>query len=126
MSTPDPLKELGNDSDTVSEKSFIIAGIEVVVFGLDEIPRDVKNVVCLWLLHPRLSDRSNMAPLANATIAYWNKKLKQKAIKSSTPGLIAASFDQRNHGSRLVDPLANEAWKGGNPRHAQDMFSIYR
>lgn len=35
------------------------------------------------------------------------------------------AFDQRNHGSREVDKLANEAWKSGNPNHAQDMFSIF-
>ncbi len=35
------------------------------------------------------------------------------------------AFDQRNHGSREVDKLANEAWIHGNPNHAQDMFSIF-
>ena len=41
-------------------------------------------------------------------------------------GLIAVSFDQRNHGSRKIDELANQDWRSGNERHAQDMFSIYR
>lgn len=40
--------------------------------------------------------------------------------------MIAVSFDQRNHGSRLVDEVANAAWRQGNERHAIDMFSGYR
>ena len=126
MSTPDPLKALSHNSSAVSEKSFVIAGIEVNVFGLDELTKDRKNVACLWLLHPRLSNRSRMAPIGNACIQHWNTKLGHRAKYSSTPGLIAVSFDQRNHGSREIDPLANEAWRGGNPKHAQDMFSVYR
>jgi pimeloyl-ACP methyl ester carboxylesterase len=42
----------------------------------------------------------------------------------SAKGLIALSFDQRNHGSRLVDKKANGAWREGNERHAQDMFGV--
>lgn len=32
--------------------------------------------------------------------------------------------DQRNHGTREVDPLANQSWNKGNPHHAQDMVGI--
>jgi len=46
----------------------------------------------------------------------WNK-----TSTGSKKGLIAVSFDQRNHGSRQADELANEAWNKGNPRHAQDV-----
>ena len=35
------------------------------------------------------------------------------------------SFDARNHGTREVNSLANEAWRGGNAKHALDMFSCY-
>ena len=57
--------------------------------------------------------------MASQLITSWNARNPQKT------GLIAAAFDQRNHGSRLVDPLHNEAWRQGNPRHAQDMFGVY-
>lgn len=71
-----------------------------------------------------------MAPFAAQAIHHWNERLKERATstvsRGPVKGLIAVSFDQRNHGSRLVDRLANEAWKQGNPRHAQDMFSVYR
>ena len=59
-----------------------------------------------------------MGPLAASIIAQWNHK-------GRSTGLITVSFDQRNHGTRLISPLANEAWRSGNPKHAQDMFSIY-
>lgn len=61
-----------------------------------------------------------MAPFAAQFITNW-----QHQPQSRYKGLIAVSFDQRNHGSRLVSPNANEAWRGGNERHAQDMFSCY-
>ena len=72
-----------------------------------------------------------MTAIAIAAITEWNKKIEQGITTAgsspeSARGLIAVSFDQRNHGTRLVDLLANEAWRQGNPRHAQDMFSIFR
>ncbi len=39
-------------------------------------------------------------------------------------GLIALAYDQRNHGSRMVNEKANGAWKEGNETHAQDMLGI--
>jgi len=61
-----------------------------------------------------------MTPVAASMIRAWNEQSKGKG-----KGLIAVAFDQRNHGGRQVDKLANEAWRQGNERHAQDMFSIY-
>lgn len=109
----------------LSSKTFHIAGILTTVFGLDELPSNTKETACLWLLHPRLQTRACMQPFAASTIANWNERIRQGCAGPKQPamGLIAVSFDQRNHGSREVDKLANEAWKSGNPRHAQDMFS---
>ncbi|KAF2832642.1 hypothetical protein CC86DRAFT_366384 [Ophiobolus disseminans] len=59
-----------------------------------------------------------MAPLAAQVISTWN-------TRKPRTGLIAVAFDQRNHGTREVDDLHNRAWRDGNPRHAQDMFSCY-
>jgi hypothetical protein len=38
--------------------------------------------------------------------------------------MIALSFDQRNHGHRLVDAKKNGAWAEGNISHSSDMFSV--
>ena len=111
--------------DKVSAKEYHIAGILVTVYGLEELA-NVKDVACLWLMHPRLQKHAIMAPVAASAILEWNKKLQESQSASSNPkGLIAVSFDQRNHGTRQVSKLANEAWKTGNPTHAPDMFSIF-
>lgn len=62
-----------------------------------------------------------MEPVAALSIAHWNHR-RQPGLR----GLIAVSFDQRNHGTREVDGKANQAWREGNVTHAQDMFSIIR
>lgn len=62
-----------------------------------------------------------MESTAIRSVNSWNTRRNSPSKK----GLIAISFDQRNHGSRKVDDLANEAWKSGNDRHAPDMFSVF-
>ncbi|KAJ5594527.1 uncharacterized protein N7459_000735 [Penicillium hispanicum] len=121
----DPLKTLDSGRPrpvAVSQKVYAIAGISVTVFGLEEL-RSQEEVACLWLLHPRLATQERMTDIAASSITDWSTRNKDTP---SAKGLIAVSFDQRNHGARMVDPLANESWKEGNPRHAQDMFSIFR
>jgi len=113
-----------NSPPVVSKKTFTISGILTTVYGLDDLPVEATNVTCLWLLHPRLQTQSCMEPVAASAITDWNHQLK--ATESAGHRLIAASFDQRNHGSREVNKLANEAWRSGNESHAQDMLGIYR
>lgn len=80
----------------------------------------------LWLMHPRLDSKEDMAGVATEIVDHWNRKLQSSQKKGAKRrGLIAVAFDARNHGSRLVDALANETWRTGNERHAQDMFSVY-
>lgn len=125
----DPLKTLesappSNSPPSISRKTVPIAGILTSIFGLDELPPQASDVACLWLLHPRLATQERMSGIAASAITDWNSRIR--GSKQPVKGLIAVSFDQRNHGTRLVDALANEAWKQGNPRHAQDMFSVFR
>ncbi|KAJ6085219.1 hypothetical protein N7499_004848 [Penicillium canescens] len=123
----DPLKSFDDSGRpkpaNISKKVYAIAGISVTVFGLEELHPEASEVACLWLLHPRLATQERMTGIANSTITDWNTR---NIDTPSAKGLIAVSFDQRNHGTRMVDPLANEAWRQGNPRHAQDMFSIFQ
>ncbi|KAJ5937453.1 hypothetical protein N7454_004753 [Penicillium verhagenii] len=122
----DPMKTLDSGRPkpaAISQRVYAIAGISVTVFGLEELSSQATEVACLWLLHPRLATQERMADIAASTIADWNTKTNETP---TAKGLIAVSFDQRNHGTRMVDPLANEAWRQGNPRHAQDMFSIFQ
>ncbi|KAL1597656.1 hypothetical protein SLS59_007354 [Nothophoma quercina] len=117
--TNNPLEGAQKSASAISKQTFTIAGILVDVHGLSELPSTCTSVACLWLLNPRLQTKETMAPVAGSIISGWNARSNGKV------GLIAAAFDQRNHGSRLVDKLHNEAWRQGNPRHAQDMFSCY-
>jgi len=127
MATPNPLEKAHlNSPHPVSKKTYTIAGILTTVLGLDELLPETENVACLWLLNPRLQTQECMAPIAFSAVNDWNHRLKQRNDREQAPGLIAVSFDQRNHDSRQIDPVANEAWRSGNPRHAQDMFSIFR
>jgi len=118
-----------NPPDSISRTVYHIAGIQTTVYGLNDLPENLSDLAVLWLLHPRLTTERSVAPIAAQAIHHWNSHLNERA-KNMTPntikGLIAVSFDQRNHGTRMVNELSNEAWKQGNQRHAQDMYTIYR
>jgi len=118
MATPNPLAGTHSALPTsISSRTFHIAGILTVVYGLDELPPTARMISCLWLLHPRLKTKQNMESVASSCITDWNGR------PASDPklGLIAIAFDQRNHGTREVNSLANESWREKNPTHAQDM-----
>ncbi|CAO2650168.1 Nn.00g014600.m01.CDS01 [Neocucurbitaria sp. VM-36] len=123
--TTNPLHGTHTANNPVSSQTYTIAGILVTVHGLSELPPSASSVACLWLLHPRLQTKETMAPTAGHIISTWNTRVSQGRAGKTPKGLIAVAFDQRNHGSRQVDKLHNEAWRQGNPRHAQDMFSCY-
>jgi hypothetical protein len=117
----DPLsKSYPPGTPKVLSKTFHIAGILTEVYGLDELPVNCDSVSCLWLLHPRLSSKQRMANIAADSLLDWQQR--QRSSPYPTKGLIAVAFDQRNHATRLVDKMANEAWRSGNETHAQDMF----
>lgn len=127
MATPNPMgKNYSTETPSISKETFIIAGILINVFGLTELPSESTNVACLWLLHPRLQTQACMEPIACRAVAEWNQRRAWRKDRTQALGLIAVTFDQRNHGSREIERLANEAWISGNERHAQDMFSSYR
>jgi len=110
----------------VSTQSYVVAGIEVVIQGLEELRPKTKSITCLWMLHPRLDTKETMAPLAATMIQEWNLHIESGKAGMNPVGLITVSFDQRNHGGRLASKIANETWRDGNVNHAQDMFSSYR
>ena len=108
----------------ISTTTVHIAGILTHIHGLSELPPSCTEVAVLWLLHPRLQTAECMWPFAAHLIGNYYAHARSQG-KELTRGLIAVSFDQRNHGTRLVNKLANEAWRSGNERHAQDMFSQF-
>ena len=111
-----------------SKQNFCIAGIQTIVYGVKELSAHplATNVASLWFLHPRGLTKECMEPLAFSIVRAWNSYVERDRHTVNLPGLIGIAFDQRNHGSRDVDSLANADWKSGNKTHAQDMFSIFR
>ncbi|KAK7737875.1 hypothetical protein SLS53_006252 [Cytospora paraplurivora] len=116
---PDPLAAL-SDPPAVSLRTIAITGILVDIYGLDDLPVNTTHVSVLWLHNPRLGSKERMAHIAQLAVGEYNKT----RASGSTRGFIAAAFDQRNHGTREVHPLSNQAWRQNNPHHAQDMFGI--
>ncbi|WEW60394.1 hypothetical protein PRK78_005879 [Emydomyces testavorans] len=111
----------------VSKKEFVIGGILCAIYGLEELPPYCRHVSCLYVLHARGGTMQSMESIAASAITDWNERLRRGKVAAcqQNKGLIAVCFDQRNHGTREVDRLRNEAWKQGNSTHAQDMFSIF-
>lgn len=131
-SAPNPLADTAYPSSSpsppsppISQRTLPIAGLLCAIYGLSELPPSTSSLACLWLLHPRLQSQECMAPIAASILHDYNKSRTKGPGGKGQKGLIAISFDQRNHGSRLVDALANESWRGGNERHAVDMWGIY-
>lgn len=116
---PNPLDSALPPAPSISCTTIPITGLLVDVYGLAELSPTATRISCLWLHHPRSRRKEDMAHFACRAVAAYNA-----AHRHSNRGLIALSFDQRNHGTRLVDERSNGAWREGNPRHAQDMFGV--
>lgn len=121
----------------ISVHTYCISGIQVHIYGLDQLRPLLSPSPCLaslavlHTLHPRLQTHAYMAPIIRHCLA------DHYHLPGATPtsGLLAISFDQRNHGTREVSPLANLAFSSPppphplahqpNPTHAMDMLGIY-
>lgn len=125
----DTMQELGSfevpaTRPHVSMKTVPMAGLLVDVYGLDELPDDsTMTLTCLWLLHPRTRDRSQMGDVACRVVDAWKQRQQNGGYHK---GLVALAFDMPNHGSRLVSQDANKAWNKGNENHAPDMAGMIR
>ncbi|KAI1344733.1 hypothetical protein F5Y15DRAFT_2645 [Xylariaceae sp. FL0016] len=125
MAETNPIEQPDGSIPTVSMTTLPIAGLKVDIYGLDELPSTAAAISCLWLHHPRLRCKEDMADTAHLILSTFRRQEEAGAGPGrGKRGLIAVAFDQRNHGSRIVDDKANKAWRGGNGTHAQDMFSI--
>ncbi|KAF2170298.1 hypothetical protein M409DRAFT_64615 [Zasmidium cellare ATCC 36951] len=107
----------------VSWKRYNIGGLLVTIYGQDELAQHPSEIVCMWLLHGRGDTQDSMAYTAAGLLGAWNSHRQGKG--EGVKGLICICFDQRNHGSRMVENNNNISWKQGNPTHGPDMFSTY-
>ena len=119
----------------VSWKRHNIGGILITIYGVQELPSEARSISCFWLLHGRGDTQDSMGYTAAALLNAWNQRRqqilehqqKQSNRKQQSPpkALICICFDQRNHGSRLIENHNNVSWKQGNPTHGPDMFNTY-
>ncbi|KAF8458160.1 hypothetical protein BGX38DRAFT_650332 [Terfezia claveryi] len=127
----------------ISAHTYCISGIQVHIYGLDQLrallappssssssSSRLTSLSILHTLHPRLQTHAYMAPIIRQCLADH-----YQPHTATISGLLGISFDQRNHGTREVSPLANCAFTSPrpphphahepNPTHAMDMLGIY-
>lgn len=108
---------------SVSWRRLNIAGLLLTLYGLDELSNGTDEVTVLWLLHGRGDTQDSMGYVAAAFLNAWTNRQRKKTLAHKQ--LICVTFDQRNHGSRMLDNTSNVSWSQGNPTHGPDMFNLY-
>ncbi|KAI0769162.1 Alpha/Beta hydrolase protein [Irpex lacteus] len=107
---------------SVAKHCLVVAGLPVTVYSERASAEKKGPVAILFFLHGRNGSAKSIEWVAEDTIKHIEHKRKHD---KEALDLIIVTFDQRNHGQRLVDEKANGAWKkGNNPRHAIDMYAI--
>ncbi|CDR44221.1 CYFA0S14e00980g1_1 [Cyberlindnera fabianii] len=106
--------------------SVLVAGIEVFVYYrsdkvnpfLERETAPVDKVKFLFFIHGRTECEAELEYLLMLVLqSYYEDEDHDPAP------LIIFSWDQRNHGTRIVDEFKNEGWSSGNDTHAMDMIS---
>ncbi|RPD54297.1 hypothetical protein L226DRAFT_616977 [Lentinus tigrinus ALCF2SS1-7] len=128
----------------MKKQTLNVAGITVNVFSLEEEQGEgaeqqtaKKPVAMMFLLHGRTSKADHIELVAKAFLdeVYQRRKAGEGKGEGEGAGdrqevldLWIVTFDHRNHGSRTVDDLANQAWSDNpsksNQQHAIDMYAI--
>ncbi|RXK38455.1 hypothetical protein M231_04220 [Tremella mesenterica] len=108
----------------VSRKELHIVGLELRVYGLEEIKDSNLPIACIIATHGRGNNMDQMEPFAQGVLGEINK-LKQEDPPEESPekDVILVLLEQRNHGKRLHDPVNNQAYDK-NPTHLCDMAAM--
>ncbi|KAG6910101.1 hypothetical protein DXG01_013154 [Tephrocybe rancida] len=77
-----------------SKSTLVIAGLEVNIYSATPINAERKEAVVFFLLHGRYGSAAEIDPIARSLIEQTPQKARS---------LLIVTFDQRNHGKRLVD-----------------------
>ncbi|KAI8969856.1 Alpha/Beta hydrolase protein [Trametes punicea] len=114
----------------ISRQSLVIAGLSVTVFSQPDAATPTDPVAILFLLHGRTSSAQDIEPTARGILDKVHEhRTNHLGLGGKADDLLVVTFDHRNHGTRLVDPLANWHWEPedqtkNNVRHAIDMYAI--
>ncbi|KAL2837566.1 Alpha/Beta hydrolase protein [Aspergillus pseudoustus] len=102
-----------------SKTAINIAGVLIYLYGIDELhPKQAQDTVVLFHIHGRTRDYHDGEDFAHQVL------FETRRHDTLSKGLVVATMDNRNHGTRAIDTVAVQDWKGGNPKHAQDMLSM--
>ncbi|KAI8970643.1 Alpha/Beta hydrolase protein [Trametes punicea] len=105
---------------------FVIGGITVNVYSQPKATKPDVPVAVMFLLHGRNGSALKMGEFVNGI--YDEVHAHRRKHGGDAQDLYIATFDQRNHGKRLVDKKANQGWfddpEQNNERHAIDMYAI--
>jgi len=109
---------------SIAKQTVPVGGLTVHVYSHSDVD-PATPVTILFLLHGRLGRAEGIEWVVHSTL----QSVQERRTEASqgAQDLLIVTFDQRNHGSRLVSELANEAWgkNAFNERHAIDMYAIY-
>ncbi|CAD6572983.1 MAG: hypothetical protein TREMPRED_000703 [Tremellales sp. Tagirdzhanova-0007] len=101
----------------VSCKDVSIVGLDVKVYGLEEIKHNSLPIAAVIALHGRTNNQKQMAFFSYGLLG------QEKALskgKNRRRDMIVITLDLPNHGERTVDKNVNLAFDR-NPRHLYDM-----
>ncbi|TFK40093.1 Alpha/Beta hydrolase protein [Crucibulum laeve] len=105
--------------NTVKE-TVHIGGITIHVYQAQSTAASSCPLVAFFLLHGRYGSAIAIDNIAKRVVDLTKDCLQQN--------LLVITFDHRNHGTRMVNAKANDAWSTEhdrhNERHAVDMYSI--
>lgn len=74
-----------------------IAGVHVYLFGVEELtPAQAKDTTVLFHVHGRTRTYRDAEEIAHQLVHEWRQR------GSAEKGLVVATFDNRNHGTRAV------------------------
>ncbi|KAJ3002130.1 hypothetical protein NUW54_g6015 [Trametes sanguinea] len=112
-------------------QTLVVGGITVNVYAQHKATRPDAPVAVMFLLHGRNGSALKMEEFVYGIFEEVHAR-RRKAAGGGAEGeardLYIATFDQRNHGKRMVDKKANQGWfddpEQNNDRHAIDMYAI--
>ncbi|KAH8994811.1 hypothetical protein EDB92DRAFT_1847561 [Lactarius akahatsu] len=103
-------------SDVVKE-TLNVAGLSTNVYTRANL-RDKPTsgpVVVLFFLHGRTESADHIDPIARAAFSWAAEK--EASSREAPRDFIVVTFDQRNHGKRMVDQRGNFGWGKNADQH---------
>ncbi|KAK4163588.1 hypothetical protein QBC43DRAFT_370580 [Cladorrhinum sp. PSN259] len=103
----------------ITPETLPLAGLQTDLYGLSLLPPSATQITCLWLHHQRTRTKESMGEFASLILSTYYSQPHER-----TRGLLCLAYDQRNHGTRTVNPHTTGSWREGNPNHAVDMWGM--